>query len=54
MKTVVVTIDGGVIQGVEVPPGVRVVIYDYDTEGVDQDDVEYDDKNDPRLVSIWE
>jgi hypothetical protein len=35
-KQVVVTVEGGVVQDVDVPDGVQVVVQDFDTEGVDE------------------
>ena len=54
MRTVIVTIEGGVIQDVEVPPGVQVVIHDYDVGNIEEDGVEFDKDGNARLVSIWE
>ncbi len=34
MKTVRITVAGGVVQNVAVPEGVAVIIRDYDVEGV--------------------
>ena len=40
-KEVVVTVSGGVVQDVEVPPGVNVEVRDYDNaEGVDEGDLD--------------
>ena len=37
MKTVRITLEGGVIQDIECPRGVRVIVKDYDTDGVEED-----------------
>ena len=39
-KQVNVFLEGGVIHDIEVPPAVRVTVYDYDTEGVEADRIE--------------
>lgn len=33
MKRVTIWMDGGIIQDMKVPPGVRVTVFDYDVEG---------------------
>jgi hypothetical protein len=52
-KTVIVTIEGGMVQHVEVPKGVRVIVRDYDTEGADADLVQKDENGDECFESIW-
>lgn len=54
MKTVTVTVEGGVVQHVEVPQGVRVVVKDYDVEGCDDADFDEDENGDEYVESIWE
>ncbi len=51
--TVTVTVEGGVVQHVEVPPGVRVVVKDYDIDGSESDLAE-DTNGDNYVESIWE
>lgn len=53
MKTVTVTMEGGVIQHVEVPPGVEVVVLDYDVDGEPDSEVELDGNGDRRKRSCW-
>ena len=53
MKTVKITIEGGVIQHSLIPKGVRVIVYDYDVEGVTQD-LETDADGNSRVVMIWD
>lgn len=48
-----VTIEGGVIQGIEVPEGVEVVVYDYDAEGFESDRLQQDDKGEDCSISVW-
>ena len=52
-KTVHVTVEGGVIQDVECPSGVQVLIRDYDVDGSESDLAE-DETGDEFIESIWE
>ena len=52
-KTVIVRIEGGVIQDVECPSGVQVVIHDYDIDGSETDLAE-DETGDEYIESVWE
>jgi hypothetical protein len=54
MKIVRVTVVGGVVQHVEVPEGVQVVVRDCDVDGTDTDELEQDDDGDRFIESIWE
>jgi hypothetical protein len=54
MKIVRVTVEGGVVQHVEVPEGVQVVVRDYDVDGTDADEPEQDDHGDHFIESSWE
>ena len=41
MKTIYVTVDGGLVQNVtNIPPGIEVVVIDYDVEGADEECLE--------------
>ena len=51
--TVTVTVEGGVVQHVEVPTGVRVVVKDYDIDGSESDLAE-DTNGDNYVESVWE
>lgn len=51
--TVTVVVEGGVVQHVAVPFGVRVVVRDYDTDGDDLD-LPTDGNGDAYLESVWE
>jgi hypothetical protein len=44
---------GRSFQNVELPPGVLVVVMDFDTEGVDPADVNYYEQGDPYVRSLW-
>ena len=54
MKTVRVTVEGGVVQHVEVPKGVQVIVKDYDVEGCDEAELEKDESGDNYFEAIWE
>jgi hypothetical protein len=49
-----VFMEGGIIQNIELPAGVRVTVYDYDVEGVDADRIEKDGKGDECTIATWE
>jgi hypothetical protein len=53
-KIVRVTVEGGVIQHVECPEGVQVIVKDYDTDGVDEESLQHDENGDSYIESIWE
>jgi hypothetical protein len=52
-RIVRVIVSGGVVQHVEVPEGVRVIVNDYDCEGCDPAVLEYDDNGDPFVEVVW-
>ncbi len=54
MLTVNITLEGGVIQHVQCPEGVQVVVRDYDTDGVPDDRLRQDDNGDQYIESTWE
>ena len=54
MKIVRVTVEGGVVQHIDVPKDVRVVVRDYDVEGTEEDQLEKDENGDEFIESIWE
>lgn len=41
-----ITMEGGVIQFVHCPPGVTVIVRDYDTDGDDEVDLSIDEQGD--------
>ena len=54
MKQIVrITIEGGVIQDVECPPGITVIVRDYDVDG-SETDLKSDDNGDKYIETIWE
>lgn len=54
MKIVRVTVEGGVIQWVEVPDGVTVIVRDYDVDGTEADQLQQDENGDEFIESLWE
>jgi hypothetical protein len=52
-KTVHVTVEGGVIQYVDCPSGVQVLVRDYDVDGSEADLAE-DESGDEYIESVWE
>ena len=53
MKTVIITVEGGVVQNVEVPKGVTVIVRDYDVDGTESDLLQQDRGGDNYIESIW-
>lgn len=54
MKTVTTTITGGVIQHIDHPEDVVVIVKDYDIEGFDEDLLIKDEAGDEYVESVWE
>ena len=52
-KIVAITVECGVIQNVDCPSGIQVVIRDYDVDGGEADLAE-DDSGDEFIESVWE
>jgi hypothetical protein len=51
--TIRITIEGGVIQNIDdIPPGVQVIVRDYDVDG-SEDDLGQDDNGDKFVESTW-
>jgi hypothetical protein len=53
-KVVIVTVEGGVVQHVECPQGIQVVIRDYDAEGCDADLLSVDEDGNEYVEAVWE
>ena len=53
-RIVAITVEGGVIQDVVCPKGVKVIVRDYDSEGVEAESLKQDDNGDDYIESIWE
>jgi hypothetical protein len=54
MKIVRVTVKGGVVQHVEIPEGVKVIIRDYDVDCSEDNQLQQDEDGDKYIESIWE
>jgi len=54
MQTVYVFIEGGVVQDMQIPKGVRVVVRDYDVEGVEPERIQQDADKQEFVESVWE
>ncbi len=54
MKIVKVIVEGGVVQHVEIPCDVKVIVRDYDIEGVESDLICQDQNGDSYIESVWE
>jgi hypothetical protein len=52
-KVVIVTVEGGVVQHVETPEGVKVVVRDYDTEGCDAARLSVDEDGNEYVEAVW-
>ena len=50
---VTVTVEGGVVQHVDCPPGVTVRVRDYDTPETDPDLVEQDEHGSLYVEDVW-
>lgn len=48
-----VTVSGGLVQAVDVPEGVTVIVRDYDTEGLDDDVLQDDGSGQLCVQTIW-
>jgi len=53
LKTVEVTVIGGLVHHVEIPHGVTVVVRDYDVEGCDPASLQQDDTGAEFIEAIW-
>jgi hypothetical protein len=52
---IVITVEGGVIQSIEnIPPGVRIVVRDYDVDGTERAGLVEDENGEQFVESIWE
>ena len=52
-KVVHITVEGGVIQDVQVPTGVKVVVRDYDADGCEPERLQRDEQGDAYSETIW-
>jgi hypothetical protein len=51
---VLVTVDGGVVQDVETPKPVRVIVHDYDVDDDDEAELKIDEDGHRYIETIWE
>jgi len=55
--TIVITMEGGLIQDIEKPEGIKVVVMDFDADTVDycdpDDDIKVNAKGERYFESIW-
>lgn len=51
--TVTITVEGGVVQHVECPDGVRAVVKDYDIDGTETN-LAKDENGDKYVEGVWE
>ncbi len=52
-----ITVEGGVVQEIEFPPEfpehITVEVWDFDTDGIDEGELEYNEHNESFIRSIW-
>ena len=48
-----ITVEGGVIQHVECPKGVKAIVRDYDTDGIEYAKLSEDDDGNEYIETIW-
>lgn len=55
MKPIKITIDGGVIQDItDIPDGTKIIVVDYDIDGIDEDRLIIDEEGQKCTETIWE
>jgi hypothetical protein len=52
-KIVHITVEGGVIQHVECPQGVKAIVRDYDSDGIEDAQLGIDDDGNKYVETIW-
>lgn len=53
-KQVHIYMEGGIIQDIEYPAGVKILVYDYDVEGADADRIEKDGRGDDCIITRYD
>ena len=53
MKTVIITVNGGVVDVVRKPKDVKLIVKDYDTDGCDEDGLTEDKDGDMYVKSVY-
>ncbi len=52
-KVVHITVEGGVIQDIQVPRSVKVIVRDYDVDDVEPEQLQRDEQGDEYIETIW-
>jgi hypothetical protein len=54
MNTIKITVEGGVIQDItDIPEGVKIIVADFDTEGVPENECQRSADGDLYTASVW-
>ena len=53
-KVVQITIQGGVIQDIDCPEGVQVIVRDFDTDGVEPSALSRNESGEGYVETVWE
>ena len=53
-KAVQITFQGGVIQDIDCPEGVQVIVRDFDTDGVEPSSLGRNESGEEYVESIWD
>ena len=53
-RTVIINIRGGVASPVEIPDGIQVLVRDFDTDGVNTEDLETNDDGETYIENVLE
>lgn len=53
METVVIIVGDGLVQDVHAPKGIEVIIRDYDVDGVDEEDLSFDEDGKECFETVW-
>lgn len=52
---IIIVLKGGLIQNIAgIPPGLQLIVKDYDTKGADQDELSTDSNGDKYFKRVWE
>ena len=50
-----IIVEGGLIQQIyNIPKGIKIIVHDYDTDGIETDDTSKDQNGDVYVESTWE
>lgn len=53
MTEVIITIKGGIIQDINLPDNVTVIVMDFDVEGVEEDVLSHNKEGEAYIESTW-